>query len=108
MARGTNIIGGECVVNCQLGRLGKAPVVAKDAVIVCQEHGENRCRNVESWGKNNAHVSDSHLVDIGVVDNFEQELGQSSQQCQIGPRQSMHQRVEGCYLLLTIIKFWQN
>jgi hypothetical protein len=105
MARRANIIGRERVVNCQLCRLCNVPVVTEDAVIVCKEHGENRCRNVESWGKYNAHISDSHLVDIRVVNNFEQELGQSSQQCQIGPWQSMHQRIEGCYLLLTVIKF---
>lgn len=73
---GTNIIGRECVFNCQFrSRLGKARIsIPKDTVVVREEHREDWRRNIESWGEDNAHVPDRHLVHIGIVDNLDQEL----------------------------------
>lgn len=76
MTWGTNIIGRESVFNCQFhSRPRKARIsIAKDTVVVREEHREDRRRNIESWGKDNAHVPDRHLVHIGIVHNLDQEL----------------------------------
>lgn len=76
MTWGTNIIGRERVFNCQFrSRLGKARIsIPKDTIVVCEEHREDWRRDIESWGEDNAHVPNRHLVHIGIVHNLDQEL----------------------------------
>ena len=47
---------------------------AEDAFKISEEHRKHRRRNVQCRGKNNADVPNSHLVDIGIVDDHDQVL----------------------------------
>lgn len=47
--------------------------ITENAVKIREEHGEHWCRDVESRGKDNAHVPDGHFVHIGIIHNLNQE-----------------------------------
>lgn len=68
----TNVVRRQTVVNGQLhSRWTGAGVIPKNAVKVGEEHREDRRRDVEGGGKDDADVPDCHLVHIGIVDNLE-------------------------------------
>lgn len=75
---------------CDVGIIG---FFAKDGIEVREEHGKDGSRDVEGWGEDNADVADAHLVDVGVIDDANQEGGEGANEGPVGPWESMHQVV---------------
>jgi len=66
---------------------------AKDGIEVREEHGKDRSWDVKSRGEDDADIADAHLVDVGVVDDADQEGGEGADEGPIGPWESMHQEI---------------
>lgn len=84
----------------------RAGFVESDAVNVtkvCQEEGNQWCWNVERRREYNPNIAHSHLVDHGIIDNFNQERRQVPKQLKVGSREFMHKDIKALNLFASLI-----
>lgn len=87
-------------------RRGLVKCAAENVGEVGEKEGDEGCGDVERGSEDNTDVADSHFVDSGIVDNFDEEGGQSSQELKVGVGKLVDQDVEGLDLFVAFIHIW--
>ena len=76
----------------------------EDSIKFCEEHGEYRGWYVESGRKDDADVTHGHLIDFRVVDDIDEEGGESSEERKIRFGKPVDEDVVGSYLFRLLRK----
>ena len=70
----------------------------EDSIEFGEKHGEHGCWYVECGGEDDADVAHSHLIDFRVINDFNEEGGESSEEREIWLGKPVNEDVISSYL----------